>query len=165
MLLDLKWSLILLQFVGVILFCFFFFPLFSFLSCFTEVDLLLVVGDIRCECFWDDISYTSPGSLHAEKGKRSFCCGMSTSFLVNDHRYSTLHLWISTTICPLKSFRSEDISPLKVRFISWFNFQMSSAAGKTPAPGQAMYSASKHALNGYFHTLRSEVWLLPLSRF
>ncbi|KAM1251306.1 hypothetical protein FF1_033809 [Malus domestica] len=34
---------------------------------------------------------------------------------------------------------------------------MSSAAGKTPAPGQAMYSASKHALNGYFHTLRSEL--------
>ncbi|XP_078150004.1 NAD(P)-binding Rossmann-fold superfamily protein isoform X1 [Carex rostrata] len=34
---------------------------------------------------------------------------------------------------------------------------MSSAAGKTPAPGQALYSASKHALNGYFHTLRSEL--------
>ncbi|RZB53290.1 Dehydrogenase/reductase SDR family member 7 isoform A [Glycine soja] len=34
---------------------------------------------------------------------------------------------------------------------------MSSAAGKTPAPGQAVYSASKYALNGYFHTLRSEV--------
>lgn len=34
---------------------------------------------------------------------------------------------------------------------------MSSAAGKTPAPGQAAYSASKHALNGYFHTLRSEL--------
>ena len=34
---------------------------------------------------------------------------------------------------------------------------MSSAAGKTPAPGQAVYSASKHALNGYFHSLRSEV--------
>ncbi|XP_010930261.1 uncharacterized protein [Elaeis guineensis] len=35
--------------------------------------------------------------------------------------------------------------------------QMSSAAGKCPAPGQAIYSASKHALNGYFHTLRSEL--------
>ncbi|KAJ1686129.1 hypothetical protein LUZ63_017519 [Rhynchospora breviuscula] len=34
---------------------------------------------------------------------------------------------------------------------------MSSAAGKTPAPGQALYSATKHALNGYFHTLRSEL--------
>ncbi|KAL5567065.1 hypothetical protein UlMin_030229 [Ulmus minor] len=34
---------------------------------------------------------------------------------------------------------------------------MSSAAGKTPAPGQAIYSASKHALNGYFHSLRSEL--------
>ncbi|ONK77281.1 uncharacterized protein A4U43_C02F4930 [Asparagus officinalis] len=34
---------------------------------------------------------------------------------------------------------------------------MSSAAGKCPSPGQAMYSASKHALNGYFHTLRSEL--------
>ncbi|XP_008800597.1 dehydrogenase/reductase SDR family member 7 isoform X2 [Phoenix dactylifera] len=33
---------------------------------------------------------------------------------------------------------------------------LSSAAGKCPAPGQAIYSASKHALNGYFHTLRSE---------
>ncbi|KAK9293297.1 hypothetical protein L1049_021289 [Liquidambar formosana] len=34
---------------------------------------------------------------------------------------------------------------------------MSSAAGKSPAPGQAVYSASKYALNGYFHTLRSEL--------
>ncbi|KAI9078388.1 hypothetical protein K1719_039607 [Acacia pycnantha] len=34
---------------------------------------------------------------------------------------------------------------------------ISSAAGKTPAPGQAVYSASKHALNGYFHSLRSEL--------
>ncbi|KVI07509.1 Glucose/ribitol dehydrogenase [Cynara cardunculus var. scolymus] len=33
---------------------------------------------------------------------------------------------------------------------------MSSAAGKAPAPGQAVYSASKFALNGYFHSLRSE---------
>ncbi|EOY09703.1 NAD(P)-binding Rossmann-fold superfamily protein [Theobroma cacao] len=38
-----------------------------------------------------------------------------------------------------------------------FNVNMSSAAGKTPAPGQAVYSASKYALNGYFHTLRSEL--------
>lgn len=34
---------------------------------------------------------------------------------------------------------------------------MSSAAGKVPAPGQAIYSASKHALNGYFSSLRSEL--------
>ncbi|KAI3421410.1 uncharacterized protein J3R85_012334 [Psidium guajava] len=34
---------------------------------------------------------------------------------------------------------------------------MSSAARKAPAPGQAVYSASKFALNGYFHTLCSEV--------
>lgn len=34
---------------------------------------------------------------------------------------------------------------------------MSSAAGKCPSPGQAIYSASKHALNGYFHSLRSEL--------
>lgn len=34
---------------------------------------------------------------------------------------------------------------------------MSSAAGKVPGPGQAVYSASKHALNGYFASLRSEV--------
>ncbi|KAL2941469.1 Dehydrogenase/reductase SDR family member 7 [Bienertia sinuspersici] len=35
---------------------------------------------------------------------------------------------------------------------------MSSAAGKTPAPGQAVYCASKFALNGYFHCLRSELF-------
>ncbi|KAI3705989.1 hypothetical protein L1987_76241 [Smallanthus sonchifolius] len=35
---------------------------------------------------------------------------------------------------------------------------MSSAAGKAPAPGQAVYSASKCALNGYFHSLRSELY-------
>lgn len=34
---------------------------------------------------------------------------------------------------------------------------MSSAAGKAPAAGQAIYGASKHALNGYFDTLRSEL--------
>ncbi|XP_059665621.1 uncharacterized protein LOC132311632 isoform X2 [Cornus florida] len=37
------------------------------------------------------------------------------------------------------------------------SLKMSSAAGKSPAPGQAVYSASKYALNGYFHTLRSEL--------
>uniref|UniRef100_A0A2P2LHQ8 Dehydrogenase/reductase SDR family member 7 n=1 Tax=Rhizophora mucronata TaxID=61149 RepID=A0A2P2LHQ8_RHIMU len=35
---------------------------------------------------------------------------------------------------------------------------MSSAAGKVPAPGQAVYSASKFAVNGYFHSLRSELY-------
>nr|GFA39084.1 dehydrogenase/reductase SDR family member 7 isoform X1 [Tanacetum cinerariifolium] len=35
---------------------------------------------------------------------------------------------------------------------------MSSAAGKVPAPDQAVYSASKFALNGYFHSLRSEFY-------
>ncbi|KAL3749724.1 hypothetical protein ACJRO7_010791 [Eucalyptus globulus] len=35
---------------------------------------------------------------------------------------------------------------------------ISSAAGKAPAPGKAVYSASKFALNGYFHTLRSELF-------
>lgn len=40
----------------------------------------------------------------------------------------------------------------------WGHFVvMSSAAGKAPAPGQAVYAASKCALNGYFHTLRSEL--------
>ncbi|XP_031478079.1 uncharacterized protein LOC116249091 isoform X2 [Nymphaea colorata] len=34
---------------------------------------------------------------------------------------------------------------------------VSSAAGKNPSPGQAIYSASKYAVNGYFHTLRSEL--------
>ncbi|CAM0874989.1 unnamed protein product [Alopecurus aequalis] len=34
---------------------------------------------------------------------------------------------------------------------------MSSAAGKVPAPGQALYSATKHALHGYFASLRSEL--------
>ncbi|KDP26894.1 hypothetical protein JCGZ_18052 [Jatropha curcas] len=34
---------------------------------------------------------------------------------------------------------------------------MSSAAGKVPTPGQAVYSASKFALNGYFQSFRSEL--------
>ncbi|KAJ4822374.1 hypothetical protein Tsubulata_019481 [Turnera subulata] len=38
-----------------------------------------------------------------------------------------------------------------------YYLQMSSAAGKTPAPGQAVYSASKFALNGYFPSLHSEL--------
>ncbi|XP_010463788.1 PREDICTED: dehydrogenase/reductase SDR family member 7 isoform X2 [Camelina sativa] len=33
---------------------------------------------------------------------------------------------------------------------------ISSAAGKVSSSGQAIYSASKHALHGYFHSLRSE---------
>uniref|UniRef100_A0A7C8ZMZ3 Ketoreductase domain-containing protein n=1 Tax=Opuntia streptacantha TaxID=393608 RepID=A0A7C8ZMZ3_OPUST len=37
-------------------------------------------------------------------------------------------------------------------------FEMSSAAGKVPAPAQTVYSASKFALNGYFHSLRSELF-------
>ncbi|KAM0940101.1 putative sulfoacetaldehyde reductase [Dioscorea sansibarensis] len=34
---------------------------------------------------------------------------------------------------------------------------LSSTAGKCPVPGQTVGSASKFALNGYFHTLRSEL--------
>jgi NADP-dependent 3-hydroxy acid dehydrogenase YdfG len=41
--------------------------------------------------------------------------------------------------------------------------QVSSVAGKLPAPGQSLYAATKHAVNGFFHTLRSEVRSLPLS--
>lgn len=34
---------------------------------------------------------------------------------------------------------------------------VSSAAGKIPSPAQTIYSASKHAVNGYFHSLRAEL--------
>lgn len=34
---------------------------------------------------------------------------------------------------------------------------VSSAAGKIPSPAQSIYSASKHAVNGYFHSLRAEL--------
>ncbi|KAL2654225.1 hypothetical protein R1flu_022353 [Riccia fluitans] len=34
---------------------------------------------------------------------------------------------------------------------------LSSVAGKVPAPGQSVYSATKFAVNGYFDTLRSEI--------
>lgn len=61
---------------------------------------------------------------------------------ISSHLYDNLNCWFLICCCLLDCF------------------QMSSAAGKTPAPGQAVYSASKHALNGYFHSLRSEVrWI------
>ncbi|KAK6915774.1 Short-chain dehydrogenase/reductase SDR [Dillenia turbinata] len=47
---------------------------------------------------------------------------------------------------------------LKMGVIYTIHMQISSAAGKTPSPGQAVYSASKFALNGYFHSLRSELY-------
>ncbi|RZC81524.1 hypothetical protein C5167_044106 [Papaver somniferum] len=50
------------------------------------------------------------------------------------------------------------LAPLMVERGKGHFVVMSSAAGKTPAPGQAVYSASKYALNGYFHTLRSELF-------
>lgn len=34
---------------------------------------------------------------------------------------------------------------------------VSSSAARLPSPGQTVYSASKHAVNGYFNSLRSEV--------
>lgn len=34
---------------------------------------------------------------------------------------------------------------------------VSSIAGKIPSPAQTIYSASKHAVNGYFHSLRAEI--------
>jgi dehydrogenase/reductase SDR family protein 7 len=34
---------------------------------------------------------------------------------------------------------------------------VSSSAAKLPSPGQSVYSTSKHAVNGYFNLLRSEV--------
>lgn len=48
--------------------------------------------------------------------------------------------------------------PIRILLLISSYMQMSSAAGKSPAPGQAVYSATKYALNGYFHTLRSEVY-------
>eukprot|EP00850_Spirogloea_muscicola_P023070 SM000327S12474 [mRNA] locus=s327:4780:7863:+ [translate_table: standard] len=35
---------------------------------------------------------------------------------------------------------------------------VSSAAGKVPSPAQGAYAATKHALNGYFRTLRYEIY-------
>ncbi|KAI3955216.1 hypothetical protein MKW98_020849 [Papaver atlanticum] len=49
------------------------------------------------------------------------------------------------------------LAPLMVERGKGHFVVMSSAAGKVPAPGQAVYCASKYALNGYFHTLRSEL--------
>ncbi|XP_077228367.1 uncharacterized protein LOC143861315 [Tasmannia lanceolata] len=49
------------------------------------------------------------------------------------------------------------LAPFMLRRGAGHFIVMSSAAGKTPAPGQAVYSASKHAVNGYFHSLRSEL--------
>ncbi|KAI4368261.1 hypothetical protein MLD38_016837 [Melastoma candidum] len=49
------------------------------------------------------------------------------------------------------------LAPYMVKRGSGHFVVMSSAAGKTPSPGQAVYSATKFALNGYFHTLRSEL--------
>eukprot|EP00246_Nothoceros_aenigmaticus_P011595 TRINITY_DN3218_c0_g1_i1.p1 TRINITY_DN3218_c0_g1~~TRINITY_DN3218_c0_g1_i1.p1 ORF type:complete len:157 (+),score=23.52 TRINITY_DN3218_c0_g1_i1:441-911(+) len=34
---------------------------------------------------------------------------------------------------------------------------ISSAAGKIPAPAQSVYAASKHAVHGYFDSLRAEI--------
>lgn len=34
---------------------------------------------------------------------------------------------------------------------------VSSVAAKVPSPAQTIYSASKHAVNGYFHSLRAEI--------
>jgi len=63
-------------------------------------------------------------------------------------------LWYVKTNCQ-KEFV---IIAVSLWLLLWLNhLQMSSAAGKVPAPGQAIYSASKHALNGYFASLRSEV--------
>ncbi|KAI8020899.1 hypothetical protein LOK49_LG03G03334 [Camellia lanceoleosa] len=45
---------------------------------------------------------------------------------------------------------------LKLPNVVWIT-GASDGIGKTPTPGQAVYSASKFALIGYFHTLRSEV--------
>ncbi|XP_077229186.1 uncharacterized protein LOC143862078 isoform X1 [Tasmannia lanceolata] len=49
------------------------------------------------------------------------------------------------------------LAPFMLRRRAGHFIVMSSAAGKTPAPGQAVYSASKYAVNGYFHSLRSEL--------
>ncbi|XP_077228355.1 uncharacterized protein LOC143861308 [Tasmannia lanceolata] len=49
------------------------------------------------------------------------------------------------------------LAPFMLRRGAGHFIVMSSAAGKTPAPGQAVYSASKYAVNGYFHSLRSEL--------
>jgi amino acid permease len=50
------------------------------------------------------------------------------------------------------------VTIVSVWLLMWLtHLQMSSAVGKVPSPSQSIYSTSKHALNGYFGSLRSKV--------
>jgi NAD(P)-dependent dehydrogenase (short-subunit alcohol dehydrogenase family) len=50
------------------------------------------------------------------------------------------------------------VTIVSVWLLVWLtHLQMSGAGGKVPVPDQAIYSASKHALNGYFGSLRFDV--------
>jgi hypothetical protein len=68
----------------------------------------------------------------------------------------TILLWY---VCMILYFELElVVTIVSVWLLVWLtHLQMSSATGKVPAPGQVIYSASKHTLNGCFGSLHSEV--------
>ncbi|KAI3880053.1 hypothetical protein MKX03_003874 [Papaver bracteatum] len=75
----------------------------------------------------------------------------------NDAHTKTSALDVTQERLKLSSLTIKFTNLLMGHLVVYLKIVMSSAAGKIPAPSQAVYSASKYALNGYFHTLRSEL--------
>lgn len=98
----------------------------------------------------------------------SYFCGAGVDYMVHNaaydpHPISALKITEESLLATFKTnvlgtiTLTRLLAPSMLKRGKGHFIVMSSCAGKIPAPGQAGYSASKFALNGYFHTLRSEL--------
>ncbi|KAK2973412.1 hypothetical protein RJ640_011646 [Escallonia rubra] len=85
----------------------------------------------------------------------TFFAGAGVDYLIHNAAYERPAMFDVNVLGPISLTKL--LVPSMLRRRRGHLVVMSSAAGKTPAPGQAVYSATKFALNGYFHTLRSEL--------
>ncbi|CAK7340161.1 unnamed protein product [Dovyalis caffra] len=102
--------------------------------------------DLRCENAWSQVLKSAALDVDEESLKVS-----NHGIRHPDDGLATFNINVLGTISLTRVLAPSMLSRGRGHFVV-----MSSAAGKTPTPGQAVYSASKFALNGYFHSLRSE---------
>ncbi|XP_078434579.1 NAD(P)-binding Rossmann-fold superfamily protein [Wolffia australiana] len=115
-----------------------------------------------------DLASTEESLCEAVKKAESFFSGAGVDYMVHNAAYerpksraldvtteglqATFQVNVMGTITLTRLLAPFMLERKRGHFIV-----MSSAAGKNPAPGQAVYAATKFALGGYFHTLRSEL--------
>ncbi|KAF2555762.1 hypothetical protein F2Q68_00018389 [Brassica cretica] len=131
------------------------------LSARNEAELVRVKSELKGKYAPEDVKVLPLDLASGEEGLKgvveqavSLFPGAGVDYLVHNAAYerpTTFEVNVFGTISLTKL-----VTPHMLKQGGGHFVVISSAAGKVPSPGQAIYAASKHALQGYFHSLRSE---------